>query len=190
MKTIVGLFARQLGLRLLKDIIDNKEYELKAVVTHYYEPDMITPRKLFPHFVTMCEDYNIPLIIVGKNQENLRILKELKFDYLIANCYKYIMPNEYLGMAKIGSYNMHRSLLPKHPGLKPLLKALKSGDEYVGTTMHELSEVVDGGKLIIQEKVPIEKGDTEASLFKKIYPQQYRIMKKGLEIINENIHNS
>ena len=186
-RTIVGLFARQLGLRLMKDIVKDNHYELKAVITHSLEPDMKTPRRLLPYYTRFCEQYKIPLYVVNKNQSGLDILHRFEpFDYLISNCYKYIIPNKYLSIAKLGSYNMHRSLLPKFPGLKPLLRALKAGEKFCGTTIHIMTEDVDEGRLVLQEKVPIVKGDTEAKLFKKIYPQQYRIMKQALKIEEDN----
>ncbi|KYK25259.1 hypothetical protein AYK26_02145 [Euryarchaeota archaeon SM23-78] len=178
--SVVCLFARELGFHTLKDTIEDNFFEVKAVITHYYEPNLKTKRKLFDKYVTFCEEKSIPLVVVNKNQSNLRILKEIKFDFLIANCYKYIIPDEFLDLAKIGSYNMHRSLLPKYKGLKPIKKALENKEKETGTTFHRMTGVVDSGEIIDQYKVPIERGDTEKEIFEKLYPTQYVLMKRAL----------
>ena len=185
--SIVGLFGRQLGLETLKGILNDGLFELKAVVTHYYEVNMEDVRPLFKEFVKICEENSIPLIVVHKNQENLKILENLDFDFIVSNCYKYIIPNKFLGFAKVDSLNMHRSLLPKYKGLKPLRKALENKDKEAGTTLHRMVAEVDSGDIIDQYKIPVEEGDTEQSLFEKLYPTQYHLLKRGLlKILEKN----
>ena len=178
--TIMGLFARQLGLETLQGLVEDKEVVVKAVLSHYYEPDMKAKRPLFQTFVDLCAEHAIPLIVVNQNQETLKFLGEMKFDILVANCYKYIVPEKYLTCAKIASVNMHRSLLPKYPGLKPLKRALENNEEETGTTVHKMVRKVDSGEIIAQSTIPIEKGDDEAALFKKLCCTQYPLLKQAL----------
>lgn len=177
---IVCLFSRQLGLETLKGIIKDNVFDVKAIVTHYYETDMVTKRELFEEFVKICEENSYPLIVINKNQKNLKILNEIEYDFLVANCYKYIIPENYLGFAKIATLNMHRSLLPKHKGLKPLKRAIESGDKETGTSIHKMVQEIDSGSIIDQWKISIEPGDNEEKLFEKLYPTQYPLMKRAL----------
>ena len=186
--SVVLLVARELGLTLLKDTINYDEFEIKTVVTHYFENDGVTPRPLLPEFVSLCDKNSIPLVIVGKNQSNLRILKKLEFDFLIANCYKYLIPEEYLSLARIETLNMHRSLLPKYKGLKPLARALENGEKKTGTTIHKMAKEVDSGTIIDQYEIDIEEGDTVESLFEKLYPTQYPLMARVLKnLLEQNV---
>jgi len=178
--SIVGLFARRLGLETLKGIVEENTFEIKALVTHYYEPDMKTVRPLFKEFVKISEKYAIPFIIVHKNQKNLKILNNIEYDFLVSNCYKYKIPEKYLKLAKIASLNMHRSLLPRYKGLKPLKKALENGEKKTGTTIHIMTPKIDSGEIIDQYEIKIEKDDTEQSLFNKLYPTQYPLLKRAL----------
>ena len=178
--SIVGLFARRLGLETLKGILEDNVFEIKLVFTHYYETDMKTIRPLFPQYVKICEENSIPLIIIHKNQRILKILKNINFDFLVSNCYKYKIPQEYLDLPNIMSLNMHRSLLPKYKGLKPLKKALENKEKVTGTTIHIMTSSVDCGEIIDQYPVKIDPGDTEQDLFKKLYPTQYPLLKKAI----------
>ncbi len=179
--SIVCLFARELGLWNLKGIIEDNIFEIKAVVTHYYEPgNLKTPRPLFNKFVDISETYSLPLIVVDQNQDNLKVLQWLKFDFLVTNCYKHIIPTEIIEHAKIGAFNMHRSLLPKYKGLKPLKRALDNDETKTGTTIHKMISQIDSGQVIDQYEIPIEEGDNVPALFQKLYPTQYPLMKRAL----------
>ena len=145
---LVCLFARQLGLETLKGIINDDFFNIKTVFTHYYERNMKNKRPLFEEYVKICELNGVPLIVVNKNQNTLTFLRYIDYDFLIANCYKYKISDEFLDFANIASINMHRSLLPKYKGLKPLRKALKNNEKKTGTTIHILTPEMDSGKII------------------------------------------
>lgn len=179
--SIVCLFSRQLGLWNLEGIIEDNIFEVKAIVTHFFEPgDNKKPRPLFKEYAEISQIYGLPLIVVDKNQDNLKILKRMEFDFLVANCYKYIVPDQINELAKIGAFNMHRSLLPKYKGLKPLKRALEKDETKTGTTIHKMISQIDSGQIIDQYEIPVEKGDDVQALFKKLYPTQYPLMKRAL----------
>ena len=64
--------------------------------------------------------------------------------------------------------NIHPSLLPKYPGLHTHQRALESGDAEAGATVHFVTEELDGGPLIIQARVPVQPGDTPATLATRV----------------------
>lgn len=49
--------------------------------------------------------------------------------------------------------NIHPSLLPKYPGLHTHRQALENGDEEHGTSVHFVTDELDGGPVILQAKV-------------------------------------
>ena len=69
--------------------------------------------------------------------------------------------------------NIHPSLLPKYPGLHTHQRALEAGEKETGCTVHYVSEVVDGGKRIMQAKIPVEPGDTEENLAKRVLEKEH-----------------
>ena len=72
--------------------------------------------------------------------------------------------------------NVHPSLLPRFKGLRAIPRALESGDEETGVTVHYMVEEVDAGPVIRQEAVPILPGDTEETLHERLRPVEHRLL--------------
>jgi phosphoribosylglycinamide formyltransferase-1 len=71
--------------------------------------------------------------------------------------------------------NIHPSLLPKYAGLHTHRRALEAGDAEHGATVHFVTEELDGGPPIIQARVAVAAGDTEASLAARVQIQEHLI---------------
>jgi phosphoribosylglycinamide formyltransferase-1 len=71
--------------------------------------------------------------------------------------------------------NIHPSLLPEFRGLKPHRQALSAGVQVHGSTVHFVTEELDGGPCIIQAKVPVLDDDDEAILEARVKEQERRI---------------
>ncbi|MDX6913861.1 phosphoribosylglycinamide formyltransferase [Pectobacterium carotovorum] len=71
--------------------------------------------------------------------------------------------------------NIHPSLLPKYPGLHTHRKALENGDREHGTSVHFVTDELDGGPLILQAKVPVFSDDTEESLSERVKTHEHTI---------------
>ncbi|WP_272577648.1 phosphoribosylglycinamide formyltransferase [Providencia sp. PROV271] len=71
--------------------------------------------------------------------------------------------------------NIHPSLLPKYPGLHTHRKAIENGDSEHGTSVHFVTEELDGGPVILQAKVPIFPDDTEKEVIERIKAQEHNI---------------
>ncbi len=85
--------------------------------------------------------------------------------------------------------NVHPSLLPKFAGgmnLDVHQAVLDAGETESGMTIHQVTEVLDGGEIILQKKVAVEAGDTAESLKDKVqtlekewYPKVVKILADG-----------
>lgn len=71
--------------------------------------------------------------------------------------------------------NIHPSLLPLYPGLHTHRRAIEAGDASHGATVHFVTAELDGGPAVVQAAVPIEAGDTEESLAKRVLTQEHII---------------
>ncbi|MCX8956754.1 phosphoribosylglycinamide formyltransferase [Erwinia psidii] len=85
-----------------------------------------------------------------------------------------------LGPAFVAHYagrmlNIHPSLLPKYPGLHTHRQALANGDKEHGTSVHFVTEKLDGGPVILQAKVPVFEGDTEEDIRARVQHQEHAI---------------
>ncbi|VEA75770.1 phosphoribosylglycinamidine myltransferase [Salmonella enterica subsp. arizonae] len=71
--------------------------------------------------------------------------------------------------------NIHPSLLPKYPGLHTHRQALENGDEEHGTSVHFVTDELDGGPVILQAKVPIFADDNENDIIARVQTQEHAI---------------
>ncbi|WP_312666714.1 phosphoribosylglycinamide formyltransferase [Pantoea sp. CTOTU49201] len=71
--------------------------------------------------------------------------------------------------------NIHPSLLPKYPGLHTHRQALENGDEEHGTSVHFVTDELDGGPIILQAHVPVFAGDSEDEISARVQHQEHAI---------------
>ena len=71
--------------------------------------------------------------------------------------------------------NIHPSLLPKYPGLHTHRQVLDNGDEEHGTSVHFVTDELDGGPVILQAKVPVFEGDSEEDVTARVQAQEHAI---------------
>lgn len=76
--------------------------------------------------------------------------------------------------------NVHFSLLPEHKGPRPLQSVLKSGDSVTGVTIHYVTDEVDGGEILDQIKINVDKEETLLSLNSKSIVMCEQLLKKTL----------
>jgi phosphoribosylglycinamide formyltransferase 1 len=81
--------------------------------------------------------------------------------------------------------NIHPSLLPAFPGLHPQRQALDHGAKLAGATVHFMDETVDGGPIVLQAVVPVEPGDTEATLSARILVEEHRLYPAAVRLFAE-----
>ncbi len=85
-------------------------------------------------------------------------------------------------------WNIHPSLLPKFAGainMDAHKEILKAGEKESGCTLHEVSEEVDRGKIIMQKKVLIEKGETPESLKDKVQKLEQQCILEAVKRVIE-----
>ncbi len=96
-----------------------------------------------------------------------------------------ILPQNIIKIPKIGTLNIHPSLLPKYRGRYSLVHAIANGEKFSGLTSHWIGEKIDLGKIISKKKIIISKEDTGATLYEKFTIEAIKEFKKiFLKIIN------
>jgi len=71
--------------------------------------------------------------------------------------------------------NIHPSLLPKHKGLHTHRSVLLAGEREHGSSVHFVTDELDGGPVIYQARFPVNAGDSEQSLEARILELEHRI---------------
>ncbi|WP_151087983.1 methionyl-tRNA formyltransferase [Hymenobacter baengnokdamensis] len=79
-----------------------------------------------------------------------------------------MLPEAVWSMPRLGSVNIHASLLPQYRGAAPINWALMHGDEETGVSSFFLRHEIDTGDLILQDKVVIDPSDDFGTLYDKL----------------------
>ena len=134
----------------------------------------------------LAKKYGIPSkFFTYDNQKNfernsLYEIKKRKIKFLCLSGFMKILSSNFIKNFGHQIINIHPSLLPKFKGLNTHKRVLKSKEKYSGCTVHFVSPVLDSGKIILQKKVLISKGETEISLRKKILHQEHKIYSQSI----------
>jgi len=76
--------------------------------------------------------------------------------------------------------NIHPSLLPDYRGLHTHRRVLAAGERTHGASVHFVTAELDGGPVVLQSKVAVEPGDTEASLAARVLATEHIIYPQAL----------
>ncbi len=98
----------------------------------------------------------------------LALATEFRPDIMFSVYYRRILSQDILDIPRLGSFNFHPSLLPKHRGCFSAPWAIIDGDRVTGVTCHRMTEKVDAGEIIDREDVTIAETETGLSLYDKL----------------------
>jgi len=132
-------------------------YNVKAVVTVADKPSG-RGRKLTPSAVKKAaETLDIPVLQPTslKDEEFLKELDTLQADLFVVVAFR-MLPKEVWGRPKLGTFNLHGSLLPQLRGAAPIHWAIINGLKETGLTTFLIDEQIDTGNILLQEKLSIE----------------------------------
>ena len=177
---IVLMGSPDFGIPAFRKILDCG-YDVPAVVT---VPDKQKGRGLKLHFSDIKKfavENSLPVLQPEKLKDENFIseLKSLRPDLFIIIAFR-ILPKEVFSIPKLGSFNLHASLLPNYRGAAPINHAIMNGEKSSGITTFFLDENVDTGNIILQKEIQIDINDT----FGEVY---HRMSEAGADAVIESI---
>jgi methionyl-tRNA formyltransferase len=102
-----------------------------------------------------------------KDEAFLAELKSLQADLQIVVAFR-MLPEVVWDMPRLGTFNLHASLLPQYRGAAPINWAVINGETETGATTFFLTHEIDTGNIILQEKLPISKADTAGDVHDRL----------------------
>ena len=118
-----------------------------------------------------------------KNIDEKKILFELKKNKIDLIClagFMKILSKTFINNFNGKILNIHPSLLPKFKGLNTHERAIRNKEKYSGCTVHFVNSKLDSGKIILQDKVRINKNETPKTLAKKILAKEHKLYPKAI----------
>ena len=118
-----------------------------------------------------------------KHINEKKILFELKKNRINLIClagFMKILSKTFINNFNGKILNIHPSLLPKFKGLNTHERAIRNKEKYSGCTVHFVNSKLDSGKIILQDKVRINKNETPKTLAKKILAKEHKLYPKAI----------
>ncbi len=179
---IVFMGTPEFAVPSLKALIEMDDVEVVGVFT---QPDRpvgrghkveITPVK------REAEANNIPVFQFERvrKQEGLDAMRALKPDIVVTAAFGQILSKKLLEVPRLGTVNVHASLLPKHRGSAPINWAIIQGEKATGITTMLTDVGLDTGDMLLKREVEIGENETAGQLTE-------RLSHVGAELLKETL---
>jgi methionyl-tRNA formyltransferase len=107
-------------------------------------------------------------------------IAQMRPDLILSAYYRNMISTKVLGLAPLGAFNMHGSLLPKYRGRAPINWAVLHGEPRIGMTLHRMVKEPDAGNIVDREGVDIGPRDTAEQAFRKVLPCARRVLQRQI----------
>lgn len=114
-----------------------------------------------------------------RDEDFLVQLKMLQADIQIVVAFR-MLPEVVWNMPRLGTFNLHASLLPQYRGAAPINWAIINGEKETGVTTFFLKHEIDTGNIILQRSTPISDDDNVGTLYD-------RLMNMGADLVVETM---
>ena len=140
----------------------------------------------FLNVIKIAECNGIPVEYV--NKENLYdAVKKYPADVLLSCGFSFVIPQAVIDIYKY-AVNVHPTLLPKYRGYRSGSYILLNGEKESGVTVHFLTEELDKGDIVLQEKFEVSIFDTPKSMKRKTDDCEKGVVLRALQILeNGNV---
>jgi methionyl-tRNA formyltransferase len=113
--------------------------------------------------------HNLPVHQPEKLTEAVRLeLAALGADVALVMAYGHILRDDFIGTPRLGTLNLHTSLLPKYRGASPIQTAIACGDRETGVSLMRIVKKLDAGPVADVERVAIAAVDTALDVEAKL----------------------
>lgn len=165
---IIFMGTPEFALPSLQILLDNT-YDVVAVVTVPDKPQGRGQKVVASPIKKFAVERNLPLLQPEslKHPDFVSAIKNLQPDLIVVEAFR-ILPKEVFTIPRLGSFNLHASLLPKYRGAAPINWAIINGEQETGVTTFFLQEKVDTGSVILQARVKIDPNETAGELHDKL----------------------
>ncbi len=128
--------------------------------------------------------HNLPVLQPEKlkNEEFISALKDLNPDLQVVVAFR-MLPEMVWALPKLGTINLHASLLPQYRGAAPINWAIINGDKETGITTFFITHQIDTGDILMQEKIEITENDDAGTVHDKLMTLGAELVVKTLDTI-------
>lgn len=116
-----------------------------------------------------ASERGLPLLqpLLLKDPEFLSELESLHADLFIVVAFR-MLPKVVWAMPRMGTFNLHASLLPQYRGAAPINWAIINGERETGVTTFMIDEEIDTGGILLQSSTDIAPDETVGTLYDRL----------------------
>ncbi|XP_029794888.1 trifunctional purine biosynthetic protein adenosine-3 [Suricata suricatta] len=112
-----------------------------------------------------------------------QVLEEFSTDIVCLAGFMRILSGPFVRKWNGKMLNIHPSLLPSFKGSNAHEQVLEAGVTVTGCTVHFVAEDVDAGQIILQEAVPVKRGDTVTTLSERVKLAEHKVFPAALQLV-------
>jgi methionyl-tRNA formyltransferase len=144
-------------------------YNVVAVVTMPDKPSGRGHQMQYSDVKKYALEHDLPILQPEKLKDEAFIaeLRSYNADLQIVVAFR-MLPEVVWAMPRLGTFNVHGSLLPQYRGAAPINWAVMNGDKETGLTSFMLKHEIDTGNMILQERIPIGEDENVGSVHDRL----------------------
>lgn len=180
---IVFMGTPEFAVGILDTIIKNS-YTVVGVITAADKPAGRGQKIKYSAVKEYALEHNIPLLQPTNLKEEtfLEELKNLKANLQVVVAFR-MLPKVVWEMPKLGTFNLHASLLPNYRGAAPINWAIINGEVTTGVTTFYIDDKIDTGAIIMSSETEIEPNENAGHLHDRLMRLGSETVTKTLDLI-------
>lgn len=177
---IVYMGTPEFAVAPLKALVDGG-YNVVATITVADKPAQRGMKLQASPVKQYAVEHGLPVLqpVSLKDPQFLEELRSYKADLQVVVAFR-MLPEVVWAMPRLGTFNLHASLLPQYRGAAPINWAIINGDAETGVTTFFLNHTIDTGNIIMQRRTPILPEDNIGTLYD-------RLMEIGAGVVCETV---
>ncbi len=182
---IVYMGTPDFAVESLKALVEGG-YNVVGVITMPDKPAGRGHKLQMSAVKTYALSQNLPILqpVKLKDEDFLANLKEWNADLQIVVAFR-MLPEAVWNMPKLGTFNLHASLLPQYRGAAPINWAVINGEKETGATTFFLTHEIDTGRIILQDKISIADDENVGSVHDRLMTMGGKLVTKTVDAIIE-----
>ena len=182
---IVYLGTPEFAVASLKALVEG-EYNVVAVVTMPDKPAGRGHQLQFSDVKKYALSVGLPVLQPEKLKDEafLEELRSYHADLQIVVAFR-MLPEVVWAMPRLGTFNLHASLLPQYRGAAPINWAVMNGDKETGATTFMLKHEIDTGNMILQKKISIGEDENVGSVHDRLMAMGTELVTRTVDLIIE-----
>ena len=180
---IVYLGTPEFAVASLRALVEGG-YNVVAVVTMPDKPAGRGHQLQFSDVKKYALEAGLPVLQPEKLKDEAFIdeLRSYKADLQIVVAFR-MLPEVVWSMPRLGTFNLHASLLPQYRGAAPINWAVMNGDKETGATTFMLKHEIDTGNMILQERLAIGEDENVGSVHDRLMAMGTGLVTRTVDLI-------